>query len=358
MRGKPSDHRSDIFALGAILYEMISGVSPFRRETAADSMSAILNEDPPELSSTKTGISPNLDSLIRHCLEKNPEERFQSARDLAFDLRMISGVSSSNNAKTEPLPQHRKMGFRNWLIGAGLIAATAIGFFTGEKLDTKPQVSPASFSQPQFQRLSFQQGFVSSAQFAPDAHTVVYAAAFNENPQQLYSTRIDSPESRNLNLPSARILSISKSGKMAILLQPRYTEGWNFTGILAQVPMDGGSPREILQYVGGADWTPDGKDLLVIRTRPDYQIEFPIGKVLYRSNGWISDARFSPSGDQIAFVDHTAMGDNRGTVTDLNGNQRKISKELGTTSALHWNPAGTESYADCHGSLRKTKSDL
>ena len=344
VRGKPSDHRSDIFSLGAILYEMISGVSPFRRETAADSMSAILNEDPPDLYSTKTGIAPNLDSLIRHCLEKNPEERFQSARDLAFDLRMISGLSSSNDAKTESLLQHRKMAFRNWFIAAGLIAATAIGFFAGRNLNTKPRASSASVSQPQFQRLSFQQGFVSSAQFAPDGHTVVYGAAFNENPEQLYSTRIESPESRNLNLPSARILSISKSGKMAILLNPHYTGGWNITGTLAQVPMDGGSPREILQDVGGADWTPDGKDLLAIRTRPDYRIEFPIGKVLYRTNGWISDARFSPSGEQIAFMEHPAMADNRGTIMiiDLKGKHRKISEELPSTSALHWNPAATE----------------
>ena len=344
VRGQVSDHRSDIFSLGAILYELLSGTAPFRRETAADSMSAILNEEPPELSKTKLGISPTLDSLIRHCLEKSPEERFQSARDLAFDLQMISGQSSSTSVNAESVSQYRKTVFRNWFITAGLIAALAIGVFAGRKLGRPQKVLPASPSQPVFQRLTFQRGFVSSAQFAPDGHTVVYAAAFNENPQQLFSTRIESPESRSLSLPSAKILSISTSGKMAILLNPRFTAGWMLSGTLAQVPMDGGGPREILQDVGDADWSPDGKDLLVVRTRPEYQLEFPIGKVLYRTHGWISDARFSPSGEQIAFVDHPAMGDDRGSIRimDLKGNHRKLTNELASAQGLHWNPAGTE----------------
>ena len=285
VRGQASDHRSDIFSLGAILYELLSGAAPFRRETAADSMSAILNEEPPELSSTRTGISPTLESLIRHCLEKSPEERFQSARDLAFQLQMMSGQSSTTNVNAEPAPQYKKTSFRNWFIAMGLIGASAIGIIAGRKLGRPPQVAIAAVSQPVFQRLTFQRGFVSSAQFAPDGHTVVYGAAFNENPQQIFSTRIESPESRSTGLPSAKILSISPSGKMAILLNPHYTAGWMISGTLAVVPMDGGSPREILQDVGDADWSRDGKDLLVVRTRPEYQIEFPIGKVLYRGDG-------------------------------------------------------------------------
>jgi Tol biopolymer transport system component len=249
--------------------------------------------------------------------------------------------------KTEPVAHHKKTSFRNWFIAAGLIAALAIGFFAGKRLSQTPKAATAptaSVAQLEFQRLTFQRGYLSSARFAPDGHTVIYSAAFNENPQQLYSTRIESPESRNLGLPPARILSISTSGKMAILLNPRFTAGWMITGTLAQVPIDGGSPREILQDVGEAEWSPDGKDLVVIRTRPDYQLEFPIGRVLYRATGWISNARFSPSGEQIVFVDHPALGDNRGTIriVDLKGNQRKITNELPAAQGVHWNPAGTE----------------
>src|SRR5207245_226525 len=86
VRGKGIDHRSDIFSLGAILYEMLSGRRAFHGESAADTMSAILKEDPPELSETNKTVSPALERLVNHCLEKNPESRFHSASDLAFAL--------------------------------------------------------------------------------------------------------------------------------------------------------------------------------------------------------------------------------------------------------------------------------
>ena len=357
VRGQASDHRSDIFSLGAILYEMLSGKPPFRRETTADTMSAILHQEPPEISRTNSGISLTLDSLIRHCLEKSPGERFQSARDLAFDLQMISGQSSTTDTRPQSVPLRKKMSLRYLLTILGFIAATAIGIMAGMKLRSQPQVQPGSFTQPEFQRLTFQRGFVSSACFAPDGHTVIYGAAFNENPPQIFSTRIESPESRSLGLPSARILSISPSGKMAILLNPQFIAGWMISGTLAQVPMDGGSPREILQDVGDADWTPDGNDLLVIRTRPEYQIEFPIGKVLYKTSGWISDARFSPSGEQIVFADHPAMGDNRGSIRimDLKEETSESSRmNYAGAQGVHWNPAGTEVWLTAGKSIHRS----
>src|SRR6266496_3281022 len=93
VRGKPADYRSDIFAFGAILYEMLSGHRAFHGDTAADTMSAILTKEPPDLSATNRDIHPGLDRIVRHCLEKNPEERFHSAHDLAFDLEALSGIS-------------------------------------------------------------------------------------------------------------------------------------------------------------------------------------------------------------------------------------------------------------------------
>ncbi|HJZ80375.1 MAG TPA: serine/threonine-protein kinase, partial [Pyrinomonadaceae bacterium] len=94
VRGRPADHRSDIFSLGAILYEMLSGSRAFRGESAVETMNAILKEDPPELSQTNHNIAPALQRVVDHCLEKNAEERFQSARDLAFALEALSGSTS------------------------------------------------------------------------------------------------------------------------------------------------------------------------------------------------------------------------------------------------------------------------
>jgi len=93
VRGKPADARSDIFSFGAILYEMLSGERAFHGDSAADAMSAILMKDPPDLSVTNRNISPGLERVVRHCLEKSPEERFQSARDLAFGLESLSDIS-------------------------------------------------------------------------------------------------------------------------------------------------------------------------------------------------------------------------------------------------------------------------
>src|SRR3974390_2246601 len=98
VRGKPADPRSDIFAFGAILYEMLSGKRAFHGDSAADTMSALLKEDPPDLAETNRNVSPALERIVRHCLEKNPAERFQSARDVAFNLDALTNVSTSSRA--------------------------------------------------------------------------------------------------------------------------------------------------------------------------------------------------------------------------------------------------------------------
>src|SRR5438128_4944851 len=101
--GQKVDHRSDIFSFGTILYEMLSGRRAFHRESTADTISAILKEHPPDLSETNQRISPALERLVNHCLEKNPEERFHSASDLAFALEALSG-SSATSAQTVAMP--------------------------------------------------------------------------------------------------------------------------------------------------------------------------------------------------------------------------------------------------------------
>src|SRR6185295_15666322 len=94
VKGKPADARADIFSFGAILYEMLSGQRAFHRDSAAETMSAILREEPPDLSVTNQNISPGLDRIVRHCIEKSPEQRFHSAHDVAFALEALSGLSA------------------------------------------------------------------------------------------------------------------------------------------------------------------------------------------------------------------------------------------------------------------------
>src|SRR5207245_988765 len=125
VRGKPVDHRSDIFAFGAILYEMLSGRRAFHGESTADTMSAILKEDPPDLSETNHSISPALERLVNHCLEKNPEERFHSASDLAFALEALSG-STGVSTQTVTIPALAPQWIRRHALTGWIIAGVAI----------------------------------------------------------------------------------------------------------------------------------------------------------------------------------------------------------------------------------------
>ncbi len=123
VRGEAADPRTDIFAFGAVLYEMLSGVRAFRRDTPAETMTAVLKDDPPELSGPVRPVSPALDSIIRRCLEMNPEQRFQSARDLSFALSALSGTETSGVARAVAAP--RRQPLLTWLFVALALAVVA-----------------------------------------------------------------------------------------------------------------------------------------------------------------------------------------------------------------------------------------
>ena len=105
VRGEAADPRTDIFAFGAVLYEMLSGVRAFRRDTPAETMTAVLKDDPPELSDPGRPVSSALERIVRRCLEKNPEQRFQSARDLSFALSALSGTDDQRLARAAAAPR-------------------------------------------------------------------------------------------------------------------------------------------------------------------------------------------------------------------------------------------------------------
>src|ERR1700683_5104990 len=114
VRGKDTDARSDIFSFGAILYEMISGKRAFHGETPADTMSAIIKDEPPELADLRLNVPPALERIVRHCLEKNPAQRFHSISDVAFGLEVLTGISSTTTSgaqRVAPAPNRR-----GWLL--------------------------------------------------------------------------------------------------------------------------------------------------------------------------------------------------------------------------------------------------
>jgi Tol biopolymer transport system component len=327
VKNEPADGRSDIFALGAILYEMLSGQRAFHGNSTAEIMVSILKEDPPDLSLSNQNVSPGLERLVRHCLEKNPERRFQSARDLAYDLETLTTASGSAPAAVLPAPPRR---WAKPIIAAALIG---IGILAGWVLHSIRQKQPA----PSYKRITFRRGTVFTGRFASDGQTIVYSGSWEGEPARIFAARAGNKESRGLQLPDARVLAVSPTGELAI--QIGHQTVFDAIGTLARVPLEGGAPRELLEEVSLADWSPDGRDLAVVhKVAGTDRLEFPIGKVLYESADGISSVRFSPRGDQLAL----SLGDSTIAAVDLSGRVRVLSKGWAQTGNVAWRPDGSE----------------
>ena len=345
VRGEQVDARSDIFSFGSIFYEMLSGKRPFTGDSSVEIMNAILKEDPKDISESAPNITPALGRIVRHCLEKHPEGRFQSARDLAFDLETISGFTSTTPLRSI---QARRRIAPGLVVGIALIVTAVLAFFGGRQ--TK------KISTPTFHRLTFRQGSISGARFAPDGQNIIYAAAWDQSgrgqpssggsaPIEIFETRAESPESRPLQLSRAGILAVSRSGELAVQLDRHFIGSFTWIGTLARVPLSGGAPREILEGVQAADWDPAGEKLAIMRrVGGENRLEYPIGKVLYKTAGWISHPRISPRGDSVAFLDHPIQGDDGGTVNVIGGDGkvRTLSTSFGSVLGLAWSPNANE----------------
>ncbi len=338
VKGKPADARSDIFAFGAVLYEMLSGQRAFHRDSAAETMSAILKEEPPDLSATNRSVQPGLERIVRHCLEKNPEERFHSAHDLAFDLEALSGLSGSAPAATAAEKASRMPRMPLAFAAASVLVALAAGYFAGK--------SKAVSGPPSFKQLTFRRGAIWSACFGSDGKSVLTSGAWDGKPAEVYVTRPESPEATPFGVPNADVAAVSSTGEIAVLLHADFDTAFSRAGTLARVGAAGGAPREMLEGVDFADWTPDGKDIAVVRSvKNHWRLEFPIGKVLYETNGWIGNPRFSPKGDRIAFLDHPQISDDGGAVAVLDVASRKkttLSPAYATEIGLAWSPDGSD----------------
>ena len=341
--GQATDFRSDQFALGAMLFEMATGARPFQRATAAETLAAIIRDEPEPIARLNPRAPAPLRWITERCLAKDPEDRFASTRDLARDLASLRDHLSETTSSAEAQPAPRVSA--RWRVLAALVAAAlAAGFGLGalafRSLRRRSRTRSSS------SRLSYRRGTVLSARFAPDGQSVVYAAAWEGSAPEVFSVRFDSPESRSLGLPAADLLAISASGEMALGLNRRYTFGWERVGTLARAPLGGGTaPREVLEGVLAADWAPDGQALAVARDAGEKRrLEFPLGKVLYETAGWIDEVRVSPDGQRVAFVDHPERGDNLGVlvVCDSTGARNTKLRDLRNANGIAWLPGGRE----------------
>jgi serine/threonine protein kinase/Tol biopolymer transport system component len=332
IRGASGDHRSDVFAFGAILFEMLTARPAFRGDSPIETLNAILKEDPPDFVDVGVRVPNALERVVRHCLEKNPDDRFQSARDLAFDIGAMSGLTSQaitmrRMANVRPRDVLVPVG-----IGALVIIALAAAYLAGTRFGRRPP--------PSFKRVTFRSGTILSARLGPDGQTIFFGARWAGRPSSVFSVRGDSPESRDLGFGASEMLSVSSTGQLAILLQPRFIGYLRESGTLAQVPIAGGAPRQLIEDVEAAEWSPDGKQLAVVRSVDGRsRLEFPIGKTIYTTVGWISHPRFNAPGDRIAFVDHPFVNDDRGSVASIatNGSdKRQLTAEYTSVNGVAW----------------------
>jgi|HubBroStandDraft_4_1064222.scaffolds.fasta_scaffold22321_1 serine/threonine protein kinase/WD40 repeat protein len=335
VRGLPADHRSDLFSLGTILYEMLSGKRAFAGDSSVEIMTAILKKDPPDLMQSTNAVPPSLERIVRHCLEKNPAERFQSASDVAFALSSLSEASGKSAAV---YAAKRRLNFSPVVSTLAGLLLTSVVAGLWMWWHREPAATPS------FYRLTYESGTVNSARFSPDGHTVVYSAAWEGQPSQIYSTRAEFPQPQALGIRGSRVVSISSLNEVAFIVSKiGFAE---IDGTLFRVPLSGGSPREVLAHARDAAWGPDGNLAVVNIVNGRDRLEYPIGKVLYETAGWISQPRFSRAGDKIAFFEHTSDPDTRGkvAVVGLGGGvqKRTLTKEWEDERGLAWSPTGDE----------------
>ena len=294
-----------------------------------------------------------LEFIVNKTLEKDRELRCQTAAELRADLKRlkrdtdsarvgIGGVSqppiaaASHDAAS---PARRASRVTAALVGFGLLVGAGAGLIAGKRLWRVESPNP------RYHEITFRRGEIRSARFASDGQTVLYSAAWQGNPVEIFSARPGAAESRSLGLEHAQLLAVSPSGEMAVALNSHRTGTWINVGTLASAPLAGGAPREVLENVQWADWSPDGSNLAVVRdVGGRNRLEYPVGKVLYETGGWISHPRISPKGDLVAFLDHPLQGDDTGSVAivDLSANKKKLSADWYSIQGLAWSADGRE----------------
>jgi len=338
VRGAAVDGRSDIFSFGAVLYEMLTGQRAFKRDTTAETMTAILNDDPPEILQSGRQIPPVLDRIVRHCLEKSPDQRFQSARDLAFDLESASDLTPSAGQPAAKAIPHRR-----WLYYAVagallLLAGTLIGWIIS------PRSHPVTGTR--FHQLTYRRGAITDARFAPDGQNVYYTASWEGSKPEIYTVPVNGNGGHSLGIPNARLLAVSRQGEIAVALAPNPLSVLIDPGTLARTTNGAGAPKPEIENIVAADYTPDGSALAIVRYVPEKllcQVEYPIGKVLY-SSADIDFLRFSPNGQYLAFITHDGAYDDRGKAVILRADGEKVavSPIYESAQGLVWAPSGDE----------------
>src|ERR1700730_985264 len=258
IEGKAADARSDLFALGSVLYEMATGKRPFEGKSQISVASAILEKDP-ELMRTLKPLTPAaFERVVSSCLAKNPEDRFQNAHDVRLDLEWIAEELPQLAAQHPAQVDKSRFTILPWAIAVAVVLLAVGATFVAQR--EKPA--------PQYTSVTFREGTLSGARFSHDGQTIVFSGRWEGEPAQMSVARVGSPESRSMGIPAAEVASISSSDELAIFLGCEENFFLNCGGTLATVSLAGGSPRTLAGHVAQADWHPDGKRMVISVSSP------------------------------------------------------------------------------------------
>jgi len=377
-RGVEVDARTDIFSLGIIIYEMVAGTVPFDGATPSDVIAALLKDEPKSMSLSVPELPLVFEQVVKKALTKDLDLRYQTIAEFLSDLQRLkdeiqldalvrtnadgsrflfgdSGDAQTTRTRglssTDPQAQQRTKQLltnisNKWTVGVSLgvlVVVATVAIVAVVSLNRRKTASIAKISP--LHSLTNRDGFISATRFAPDGKGIFYSAGFDGKPLDLFFTDVQGSESRSAGNQSTALKSVSRTGKIAVLFDFELNWADGFNGTLAILPAEGGKPEIVMEGVDDATFAPDGNTLAITRSvMGEQQLEYPIGHLLYKSTGWMSDARFSPKGDKIAFFEHP-LGDYSGSIAvfDLAAQKKiDISTEWRALKGLAWNPKDDE----------------
>jgi hypothetical protein len=333
VQGEPVDARTDIFSLGAVLYEMLSGQRAFPGGSLVETGHAILHDEPPPLPEE---VPPAVAEVVRRCLEKEPTRRLQSASDLAFALDLLRGPSAAVRGRPAAAASAKRLRRLIAIAGAVLLVGATGALVHAIARTGRPAL-------PEIEQVTFQEGAIENARFTPEGRFVL-SAAWGGEPEEVFTSAPGDPQLHPLGLKEVRLLGVSNTGELAVMMRPP-AQITTARGMLARVPGTGGVPRELSEDVVLADWSPQGELTAVRFVGANYRIERPLGTPVYEVvGGNITHLRVSPDGANVAFVHRPVFGRDEGRVMllDTNNAVRALTRTYQECDGLAWSPSGTE----------------